>query len=340
MKPLEPSDPRTIGGIELHGRLGEGGMGAVYFGVTPDAEQVAVKVIRDGMANQPTMRERFDREVLAMGMVQGPRVAGLVAASEPGADSPWLAMDYVRGETLRDYLSVRPALTAEMGAALGVMLAEALADIHAARVLHRDLKPGNIVLGPDGPKVIDFGLVALEETDENLTRTGTRLGTPVFMPPEQVESAKDLTPAADVYATGATLLYALTKHYPYKHKNEHALYYAIMNPDLRPDMSGLPASLAPVVEAMLEYAAESRPTPAEASAEFRRMLDAAGMSARDARIHFATLTYVERPDDPPSDIEPPRRPARSRHRERSVPRPVVASLADRLALAYAPGSRL
>ncbi|MFG2243752.1 serine/threonine-protein kinase [Spirillospora sp. NPDC048823] len=340
MEPLEPSDPRTIGGIELHGRLGKGGMGVVYFGVTPDAEQVAVKVIRDDLTNQAGIRERFDREVLAMGMVQGPRVAGLVAAAEPGADHPWLAMEYVRGETLRDYLAGHPALTAEMGAALGVMLAEALTGIHAARILHRDLKPGNILLGPDGPKVIDFGLVDLVEAEESLTRTGTRLGTPVFMPPEQVESAKDLTPPADVYSTGATLLYALTKHYPYAQKNEHALYFAIANPDKGPDVSGLPASLSPVIEAMLAHAPEARPTPADASAEFRGVLDAAGLSVRDARVHLATLTYVERPDDPPSDIEPPRRPARPRHRERPAPRPVVASLADRLALAYAPGARL
>ncbi|HEU5026813.1 MAG TPA: serine/threonine-protein kinase [Spirillospora sp.] len=339
MKPLEPSDPRTIGGIELHGRLGQGGMGVVYFGVTPDAEQVAVKVIRDGLADQDGIRERFDREVLAMGMVQGPRVAGLVAAAEPGADSPWLAMEYVRGETLKEYLEARSPLNAEMGAALGVMLAEALAGIHAAQILHRDLKPGNILLGPDGPKVIDFGLVDLADA-ESLTRTGLRLGTPVFMPPEQVESAKDLTPAADVYSAGATLLYALTKHYPYGPMNEHALYFAIANPDRRPNMSGLPASLAPVVEAMLGHDPESRPTAAEASAEFRGVLVAAGLSVRDARVHFATLTYVERPDDPPSDIEPPRRPARPRHRERSVPRPVVASLADRLAVAYAPAARL
>src|SRR5690606_9247500 len=86
MKPLEPSDPRTIGGIEVHGRLGEGGMGVVYFGVTPDAEQVAVKVIKDDLAGQASLRERFDREVLALGMVHGPRVAGLVAAAEPTSE--------------------------------------------------------------------------------------------------------------------------------------------------------------------------------------------------------------------------------------------------------------
>ncbi|SPT57086.1 serine/threonine-protein kinase [Actinomadura madurae] len=340
MKPLEPSDPRTIGGMDLHGRLGEGGMGVVYFGVTPDADQVAVKMIRDGRAKEPAMRERFDREVLAVGMVQGPRVAGLVAASEPDADDPWLAMEYVRGETLRDHLAVGPKLTDEMGAVLGVMLAEALTDIHTAGILHRDLKPGNIVLGPDGPKVIDFGLVDLVEADESLTRTGMRLGTPVFMPPEQVESAKGLTPAADVYSTGATLLYALTKHYPYAQGPGHALYNAITSSETRPDLSGLPASLKPVIEAMLAHAPESRPSPADVSAEFRHVLNAAGLSVREARARFTKLTFVERPDDPPSYIEPPRRPARPRNRERSVPRPVVASLADRLAVAYAPGSRL
>lgn len=340
MKPLEPSDPREIGGIELHGRLGQGGMGVVLFGVTPEAEQVAVKLIRDGLGSQNGIRERFDREVLALGMVQGPRVAGLVAAAEPGAEFPWLAMEYVRGETLKEYLDGRPPLTAEMGAVLGVLLAEALTEIHGARILHRDMKPGNIMLGPDGPKVIDFGLVDLTEADESLTQTGLRLGTPVFMSPEQVESAKDLTPAADVYSTGATLLYAMTGHYPYGPMNEHALYFAIANPDKKPDVSGLPASLAPVVEAMIAHDPEIRPTPAEASSEFRAVLDGAGLSLRDARVHFATLTYVERPGDPPSDIEPPRSPARPRHRERSAPRPVVASLADRLALAYAPGARL
>ncbi|MES9542308.1 protein kinase [Actinomadura sp. NPDC000600] len=340
MKPLEPSDPREIGGIELHGRLGQGGMGVVYLGVTPDAEQVAVKVIRDGLANQEGIRERFDREVLALGMVQGPRVAGLVAAAEPGAETPWLAMEYVRGETLREYLETRPALSTEMGAILGVLLAEALTEIHAARILHRDMKPANVLLGPDGPKVIDFGLVDLTEADESLTQTGLRLGTPVFMSPEQVESAKDLTPATDVYSLGVTLLYALTKHLPYQAMNGHALYFAIADPDKKPDLSGLPASLAPVVEAMTAHDPRVRPTPAEASREFRQVLASAGLSLHDARVHFATLTYVERPDDPPPGIEPPRRPARPRHRERSVPRPVVAALADRLALAYGPGPTL
>ncbi|TDD36421.1 serine/threonine protein kinase [Actinomadura sp. KC06] len=340
MKPLEPSDPREIGGIELHGKLGEGGMGVVYFGVTSDAEQVAVKVIRDGLASHAGIRERFDREVLAVGMVQGPRVAGLVAASEPGADSPWLAMEYVRGETLMEYLEGHPPFSPEMGAALGVLLVEALTEIHGAGVLHRDLKPANIVLGPDGPKVIDFGLVDLAEADDALTETGMRLGTPAFMPPEQLESAKDLTPAADVYSTGATLLYALTKRHPYGPLKGNPLYSAIANPDKRPDVSGLPAPLEPVIEAMLAHDPAARPTPVEASAEFRGVLAGAGLTPRDARIHFATLTNIERPDDPPSDIEPPRRPARPRHRERSAPRPVVASLADRLALAYGPGARL
>jgi serine/threonine protein kinase len=340
MKPLEPSDPREIGGIELHGRLGEGGMGVVYFGVTPDGEQVAVKVIRDGLASQAGIRERFDREVRALRMVQGPLVAGLVAAAEPDADSPWLAMDYVRGETLKEYLEGHPPLTAEMGATLGGLLTEALADIHAADVLHRDLKPANILLGPDGPKVIDFGLVDLTEADDGLTQTGMRLGTPVFMSPEQVESAKDLTPASDVYSTGVTLFNALTKRLPYGSSKGNALYFAIANPDKKPDLSGLPPSLEPVLQAMMAHDPRARPTPAEASAEFHAVLAAAGLTLRDARVHFATLTYVERPDDPPSDIEPPRRPARPRHRERSAPRPVVASLADRLALAYGPSARL
>ncbi|MDL4774535.1 MULTISPECIES: serine/threonine-protein kinase [Thermomonosporaceae] len=340
MDSLQPSDPRDIGGIELHGTLGEGGMGKVYFGVTPDGRHVAIKVIRKQLAGDPEIRERFDREVLAMGMVQGPRVASLVAAAGPGAERPWLAMEYVRGLTLKDYLATRKPLTAEMGAVLGDLLAEALGAIHRAGLLHRDLKPGNILLGPDGPKVIDFGLVDLTGTDQQLTKTGAFLGTLAFMAPEHVLSPKDLPPAADVYSLGATLVQALTGHLPYDRPHQAAMIMAIRDPDEVPDLSGVPFALEPVIGAMLAHDPALRPTPAEASGEFRQVLAGAGLGLRDARVHFTELTYVEQPSDPPSDIDPPRRRARQGQGERQAPRPAVSMLADRLAHAYAPGGRL
>ena len=205
VEPLKPADPAELGGIVLRGRLGRGGMGTVYYGITPDGEPVAVKVIREDLVEKSEARGRFDREALAIGMVQGPRVANLITTSRPDENRQWFAVEYVRGLTLSEYVTEYGALPAELGAALGIGLAEALAAIHEAGILHRDLKPSNILLGKDGPKVIDFGLAALTATPGDLTRTDETIGTPVCMSPEQVNSAKDLTTAADVYSLGAVL---------------------------------------------------------------------------------------------------------------------------------------
>lgn len=340
MDPLRSSDPRHIDGIELHGTLGEGGMGTVYFGVTPEGDQVAVKVIRKDLAGQDEIRERFEREVLAMGMVQGPRVAGLVAAAEPGAERPWLAMEYVRGVTLKEYVEANGPLSTEMGAVLGDLLAEALTEIHRTGLLHRDLKPANILLGADGPKVIDFGLVDLVESDQGLTQTNAVLGTPAFMSPQHAGSPRDLTPAADVYSLGVVLIYALTKHLAYKAAGHGAMLMAILDQNQRPDLSGLPPVLEPVIGAMVAYEPEGRPSLGQASKEFRAALIAGGLAPRDARVHFATLTYVERASDPPTYVEPPKVPVQRRPRERTAPRPAVETLADRLFAAYGPSARL
>ncbi|MEU6034712.1 serine/threonine-protein kinase [Actinomadura sp. NPDC047616] len=341
MESLRPSDPRDIGGIALHGRLGEGGMGAVYFGITAEGQPVAVKVIRKDFADHQELRERFDREIEAMEAVQGPRVASLVAASDPGDEQPWLAMEYVRGLTLRQFVDEHGELTADMGAALGDFLAEGVAAIHAAKLFHRDLKPANILLGLDGPKVIDFGLVALAEAEHHLTATGMMLGTPLTSAPEQVESPKNAGAAADVYSLGATLLYALARHYPYERPTVPALLRAITDRDTAPDLSGVPPTLEPVIAAMLAFAPEARPTLAEAADEFQQVYGVAGLSRRDARIHLATLTYVARPSDPPTDLDPPRpRPARSARRETRPATPMVKALAERLENVYQRAVRL
>lgn len=317
-------------------------MGAVYFGVTADGEQVAVKVIRDAMVGHDLVRERFDREIKVMDLVHGPGVAGLVAAAAEGEEPPWLAIEYVRGLTLREYVERRGTLAATMGAALGDLLAEALIAVHAADLLHRDLKPGNILLGPEGPKIIDFGLAGLLDAleDQELTSTGEIFGTPVTMSPEQAASAKNLTPAADVYSLGATLIYALAGHFPYERPNRYALFNAIADSAVAPDLSGLPVTLGPMIGAMVAHEPASRPTLVEAAGEFRRVCGEAGLSPRDARVHLATLTFVRRDSDPPTDIDPPTRTRRRRPVTAPLPRPTVQALADRIRAAYAPSARL
>jgi eukaryotic-like serine/threonine-protein kinase len=334
MDPLKSADPGQIGDIQLHGRLGQGGMGMVFFGVTVEGDRVAVKMIREELAGNPDVRARFEREIVALRMVQGPRVAGLVDTSEPEAARPWLAVEYVRGLTLRDYVQAAGPLPAEMGAALGILLAEGLAEIHRAGLLHRDLKPANILLGRDGPKVIDFGLAALADGTAELTASTDMIGTPACMPPEQVSSPRDLTAAADVYALGAALLFALTGHYPYTRPTLPALLHAIMDPAVVPDLAGLPPSLAPI-SAMLDHDPASRPGVHTVDSSLRDVLAAVGLPVRAARIRLAELTYTERTADPPADIEPPRPPRRRPLREPRAPDDVVAVLAEKLRRDYA-----
>lgn len=311
MEPLKPADPAELGGIALRGRLGRGGMGTVYYGVTPDGEQVAVKMIRDELIEKSEVLGRFDREALAIGMVQGPRVANLVTTSEPGEAPPWFAVEYVRGLTLAEYVLERGPFPADMGAALGLGLAEALTAIHQAGILHRDLKPSNILLGADGPRVIDFGLAALTAVQGDLTHTSDMIGTPVCMAPEQARSARDVTTAADVYSLGAVLLYAVTGHYPYQRPTLPATFYAIADPATPPDLSGLPAILAEPVSDLLAKSPAARPTLDEVTARLAKALAEGGLTdPGDALRRLAVLTYVERDNDPPPPEPPPARSPR------------------------------
>lgn len=334
MELLKPADPTKLGGITLRGRLGQGGMGTVYYGVLPDGEQVAVKMIRDDRMERSGVLDRFDREALAIGMVQSPRVANLVGASAPGEAPPWFAVEYVRGLTLAEYVIERGPLPADMGAALGIGLAEALAEIHRADILHRDLKPSNILLGADGPRVIDFGLAALTEAQGDLTRTSEIIGTPACMAPEQAHSARDLTRAVDVYSLGVVLLFAVTGHYPYQRPTAPAMLFAIADPATPPDLSGLPDALKDLVMDMLTKSPDERPSLDEVTAALTKALVDGGLGdPSTASRRLAGLTYVERDDDP-NPPEPPRaRPPRLPENPR-VPSPLVQRIADTLRRDY------
>ena len=330
-----------MGDIELHGRLGEGGMGTVYFGLTPDGDRVAVKMIRHDLTENDEARDRFDREILALGMVAGPRIAALLAASEPDAKRPWFATEYVQGLTLSEYVAERGPLATPMAAALGVLLAEGLHDIHTAGLLHRDLKPGNVILGADGPRVIDFGLAGFKDRPGDITHTSAMVGTPVCMAPEQAASPKDLTAAADVYALGAVLTFAMTGRYPYERPTVPALLLAISDPATDPDLSGLPEKIKPLITGMLTHHPGSRRTLAEVTTELKKMLNDAGLSLTQAQSEFARLTYIE-PDTDPA-LPPPPAPTAARRRlpgSPHVPGDLVRQVAENLRLQYARGASL
>ncbi|MGD0560265.1 MAG: serine/threonine-protein kinase, partial [Streptosporangiaceae bacterium] len=253
---------------------------------------------------------------------------------------PWFATEYVQGLTLSQYVTERGPLSATMVAALGTMLAEGLANIHTAGLLHRDLKPGNVILGNDGPRIIDFGLAGLADAQSDITHTSGMLGTPVCMAPEQAKSPKDLTTAADVYALGAVLMFALTGRYPYERPTVHALLLAIADPATDPDLSGIPDEIKQPITDMLAHHPNARRTLADITTELNKVMNGAGISPRQAQAEFAQLTYLERDTDPPPAPRPAKTGRKRLPATLHVPSDLIRQVAEDLRIEYARGAAL
>jgi serine/threonine protein kinase len=299
MQPLKSTDPTKLGPYRLAGRLGAGGMGVVYLGVSPTADKFAIKVINPGLVSDDEFRARFAAEVETLKTVTGSRVAQLERANLDD-DPPWLAVVFVSGRSLQNQIELGGPLDARTGSMLGALLVEGLRSVQEAGLVHRDLKPANIMLGPSGPIVIDFGLARLREHQASLTVTGQPVGTLAYMSPEQARGERDLTTATDVYALGATLVYALAGHTVYAQANPIALLKRIDAPDDLPNTAGIPAELRSLVDGMLGYEPTARPSLDEV---FRRLIEVAtaggGVAAETVRAELAKQTYVEETLDLP-----------------------------------------
>ncbi|MEU6662086.1 LamG-like jellyroll fold domain-containing protein [Streptomyces sp. NPDC046821] len=257
MAALYPDDPRSIGGYQLLGRLGAGGMGQVFLGRSPGGRQVAVKVVHAALVDRPDFRSRFRREVQAARAVSGAFTAPVIDA-DPDAAGPWLVTSYIAGPSLEKAVTDRGPMPAPQVFALAAGLAEALVSIHGAHLVHRDLKPSNVLLAADGPRVIDFGIARVVESS-SLTVTGQALGSPGFMSPEQV-NGEEISPASDVFSLGTVLAYAATGGNPFGNGHLASIFYRVVHdtPDL--DAVTDPALCALIADCLAKDPAR-RPTP-------------------------------------------------------------------------------
>ncbi|MFB8002175.1 protein kinase [Nocardia sp. NPDC056000] len=265
MKGLGSQDPRQLGRNRMVAVIGQGGMGRVLLGESPTGRLLAVKQIHRHLASDPEFHIRFQREVEASRSVTGAYTAAVVDY-DADSESPWLATEYIPGPSLNAVIEETGPLSLGGLRLLAAGLASALIEIHRAGLIHRDLKPGNVLLAPEGPRVIDFGIARAVVSDGQLTLTGSVIGSPAFMPPEQAQGHQ-LTPAADVFSVGAILAFAASGQSPFAGTSTPQVLYSVMNS--APETDRVPEPLRDIVVRCLAKDPKLRPTP-------EQLLDAAG----------------------------------------------------------------
>ncbi|MFE1401639.1 protein kinase [Nocardiopsis dassonvillei] len=282
LEPLEKGDPRTLGPYRIVGRIGAGGMGAVYGGIDGSGRCVAVKTVHARFARGRGHREAFAREVDMLARARGVSTARLYDA-DTTARVPWLAFDYVPGRNLRAHVRAFGPLEGEMLRAFAAGTAEGLAALHSAGIAHRDIKPGNVILSPDGPKIVDFGIATAVGTTRANDR-GASYGTPGWVAPERYTGAV-ADPAADVFAWGALVALAATGREPFGRGTPEQLRQRVTAG--QHDLAGVPDDVLPLVEAALANDPARRPRAVELMRALLPEPEEVGLSGRGGPVPAA-----------------------------------------------------
>ncbi|XRQ11418.1 serine/threonine-protein kinase [Actinomadura welshii] len=320
MEPLRPEDPADIGGYPLIARIGAGGMGQVYLGLTAGGRHVALKVIREGFEG-PQALARFRREVATVGRVRSRFAAAMVGA---GLDEPpyWLATEYVPGPTLRQAVAEHGPLPPDTCIRLLAALAQGLLELHGQGVQHRDLKPGNVILASDGPRLIDFG-IARGEGQTQITQTGAWNGTPGFVAPEVIRDQRPV-PASDVFSLAGTVAYAATGRPPFGGGRIEAIIHRTLDGEI--DLGGADPRVAELVRRCAEKEPGARITPVELIRETAPPLDVAGDPVYRGIVGAPPPVPASVPDAVSSGLVPAERLKAGRRRTSLRTRQAIATV--------------
>ena len=274
MERLRAGDPEQIGPWQIVNRLGAGGMGIVYMG-TNGTRAAAIKIVRDFLLEDPSSRTRLAREVTSLKKVKSKYVAEIVGA-DIDANPAWIATNYVDGPSLKTLVENEGPLSELQWFELATGLMSGLAGVHSVGVIHRDVKPSNVLMSATGPRLIDFG-ISFSSDATALTRTGMVAGTPTWFAPEQFQNTK-ITTAVDNFAAGSILFFAATGTSPWG--NEDTSVANTMNQILNkdPDLKLLTENQRIIIGQLLDKNPKNRISAQDCAGLIEGIRESAGLT--------------------------------------------------------------